>query len=164
MANSSSISELKNKVIKDLINNDAIVSAIDSPDIKVSEKLFDTHIFDYNINPYTINKAITFITVQVHLPEAFHYESNDIFVKPTIEIWIISHFEHMRVKNIPKVKTNRNDYLSMLIDKELNGKNYGFGGLKLGLNIEGTFQMDYSYRKMTFTTIDLNNSLCNEDV
>ena len=64
MANSSSISELKNKVIKDLINNDAIVSAIDSPDIKVSEKLFDTHIFDYNINPYTINKAITFITVQ----------------------------------------------------------------------------------------------------
>ena len=164
MANSSSISELKNKVIKDLINNDAIVSAIDSPDIKVSEKLFDTHIFDYNRNPYTINKAITFITVQVHLPEAFHYESNDIFVKPTIEIWIISHFEHMRVKNIPKVKTNRNDYLSMLIDNELNGKNYGFGGLKLGLNIEGTFQMDYSYRKMTFTTIDLNNSLCNEDV
>ena len=98
------------------------------------------------------------------MPEAFHYESNDIFVKPTIEIWIISHFEHMRVKNIPKVKTNRNDYLSMLIDNELNGKNYGFGGLKLGLNIEGTFQMDYSYRKMTFTTIDLNNSLCNEDV
>ena len=70
----------------------------------------------------------------------------------------------MSVKNIPKVKTNRNDYLSMLIDNELNGKNYGFGGLKLGLNIEGTFQMDYSYRKMTFTTIDLNNSLCNEDV
>lgn len=164
MANSLSISSLKNKVIKDLINNNDIVTAIDSSDITIPENLFNTHIFDYHINPYTINKAITFLTVQVHLPEAFHYDSNDIFVKPKVEIWIISHIEHMRVHNIPKVKNNRNDYLSMLIDKELNGKDYGYGGLKLGMNIEGTFQMDYAFRQMTFTTIDLNNSLCYEDV
>lgn len=164
MANSVSISELKNKVIKDLIGNEDIILAIDSPDYELAEDLLHTHIFDYHQNPYTIDKAITFITVQVHLPEAFHYESNAVFVKPTIEIWVISHCEHMRVKNIPKVKSNRNDYLSMLIDKELNGKSYGYGGLTLTLNIEGSFQNDYAYRKLCFATTDLNKSLCEEDV
>ena len=145
MANSSSISTLKNKIIKDLIGNKDIVKAIDIPDIVLPEQLINTHIFDYNQNPFTINKNITFITVQVHLPEAFHYESNAIFVKPTVEIWIISHYEHMKINNIPKVKSNRNDYLSMLIDNEINGKSYGYGGLTLSLNIEGSFQIDYSY-------------------
>ena len=164
MDNSIYISNLKNKVIKDFINNENIVLAINSPDIKISEDLVHTHIFDYNQNPYTLDKAITFITVQVHIPEAFHYESNSVYVKPTIEIWIISHYEHMRVDNIPKIKSNRNDYLSMLIDKELNGKNYGYGGLTLTLNIEGSFQSDYAYRKLCFATTDLNRSLCEEDV
>ena len=174
MANSSSISTLKNKIIKDLIGNKDIVKAIDSPDIVLPEQLINTHIFDYNQNPFTINKNITFITVQVHLPEAFHYESNAIFVKPTVEIWIISHYEHMKINNIPndklwkihcerKVKSNRNDYLSMLIDNEINGKSYGYGGLTLSLNIEGSFQIDYSYRKMCFVTNDLNNSRCEEE-
>ena len=163
MANSSSISTLKNKIIKDLIGNKDIVKAIDSPDIVLPEQLINTHIFDYNQNPFTINKNITFITVQVHLPEAFHYESNAIFVKPTVKIWIISHYEHMKINNIPKVKSNRNDYLSMLIDNEINGKSYGYGGLTLSLNIEGSFQIDYSYRKMCFVTNDLNNSRCEEE-
>ena len=112
------------------------------------------------INPFTLDKSITFLTIQVHIPEAFHYESNAIFLKPTVEIWIVSHYEHMRVNNIPKVKCNRNDYLSILIDENLNGKSYGYGGLTLAINEEGTFQSDYSYRRMTFVTTDLNNSRC----
>ena len=69
----------------------------------------------------------------------------------------------MKINNIPKVKSNRNDYLSMLIDNEINGKSYGYGGLTLSLNIEGSFQIDYSYRKMCFVTNDLNNSRCEEE-
>ena len=67
------------------------------------------------------------------MPEAFHYESNAIFVKPTVEIWIISHYEHMKINNIPKVKSNRNDYLSMLIDNEINGKSYAKTIFLIGL-------------------------------
>ena len=163
MANSSSIVNLKNKVIKDLITDERIVTAIDSSEYKIAEDLVNTHIFDYHQNPFTLDKSITFLTIQVHIPEAFHYESNAIFLKPTVEIWIVSHYEHMRVNNIPKVKCNRNDYLSILIDENLNGKSYGYGGLTLAINEEGTFQSDYSYRRMTFVTTDLNNSRC-EDV
>lgn len=160
MANSSSIVNLKNKVIKDLITDERIVTAIDSSEYKIAEDLVNTHIFDYHQNPFTLDKSITFLTIQVHIPEAFHYESNAIFLKPTVEIWIVSHYEHMRVNNIPKVKCNRNDYLSILIDENLNGKSYGYGGLTLAINEEGTFQSDYSYRRMTFVTTDLNNSQC----
>lgn len=160
MANSSSIVNLKNKVIKDLITDKRIVTAIDSSEYKIAEDLVNTHIFDYHQNPFTLDKSITFLTIQVHIPEAFHYESNAIFLKPTVEIWIVSHYEHMRVNNIPKVKCNRNDYLSILIDENLNGKSYGYGGLTLAINEEGTFQSDYSYRRMTFVTTDLNNSRC----
>ena len=154
---------MKNRVIKDIINDERIVKAIDSPTCQNADELMYTHIFDFHQNPLTLNKAITFITVQVHLPEAFHYESNAIFVKPTVEIWIISHYEHMRVKNIPKVKGNRNDYLSILIDENLNGKSYGYGGLTLALNEEGSFQSDYAFRRLTFVTNDLNNSHCDEE-
>ena len=160
MANSSSIVNLKNKVIKDLITDERIVTAIDSSEYKIAEDLVNTHIFDYHQNPFTLDKSITFLTIQVHIPEAFHYESNAIFLKPTVEIWIVSHYEHMRVNNIPKVKCNRNDYLYILIDENLNGKSYGYGGLTLAINEEGTFQSDYSYRRMTFVTTDLNNSRC----
>ena len=78
-----------------------------------------------------------------------------------MEIWIISHVNHMKVDNIPKVTDNRNDYLSKLIDRKLNGKpDYGIGKLRLIVNIEGSYQQDYVYRKMIFEGLDLNNSLC----
>ena len=161
MANSSFIGKAKNKLIKEFIKDESIVKAIGSS-ITSPEKLVGTHIFNYHQNPNTLTTVDTFITVQVHIPKSFYGDT--VFVKPTIEIWIISHYEHMRVDNIPKIKSNRNDYLSMLIDKELNGKNYGYGGLTLTLNIEGSFQSDYAYRKLCFATTDLNRSLCEEDV
>ena len=82
----------------------------------------------------------------------------------TIEIWIISHEKHMIVNNIPKIRENRNDYLSTLIDKRINGKyNFGIGEMTLTSNIEGSFQQDYLYRKMTFKGTDLNDSVCDDE-
>ena len=70
----------------------------------------------------------------------------------------------MIVDNVPKVTENRNDYLSKLIDKKLNGKSgIGIGELKLTSNIEGSFQKDYVYRKLVFECVELNNSLCSEE-
>jgi hypothetical protein len=163
MANSSIIGKAKNKIIKEFIKDKDIVAAINSSEVTSSEKLKGTHIFDYHQNPNTINTVETFITVQVHIPQPFSFADNT-FVKPTVEIWIISHERHMIVDNIPKVTENRNDYLSKLIDNRLNGKSgFGIGELKLSSNVEGSFQKDYVFRKMVFECLDLNDSLCDNE-
>lgn len=164
MANSSIIGKSKKKIIKEFINSPEIIQAIDSRkiDIKQSEKLIGTHIFDYNQNPYTLTDVDTFITVQVHIPDT--YFRSKPFTKPQIEIWIISHERHMKVDNIPKVTQNRNDYISELIDNMLNGRmDFGIGELACIMNIEGAFQQDYAYRKMVFEATDFGNSVCKDE-
>ena len=165
MANSSIIENAKNKIIREFIKDTDIVKAIDSSSSTSAEKLIGTHIFDYHQNPNTINTVETFITVQVHIPESFYRsDSSGVFVMPVIEIWIISHEKHMVVNNIPKIKSNRNDYLSRLIDNKLNGKSdFGIGKLKLRSNVEGSYQQNYVYRKLTFECTDLNDSLCDDE-
>ena len=71
MANSSIIGKVKNKIVRDFINDKDIVAAIDShhPDVHEPEDLIYTHIFYYNQNPYTLREVQTFITIQVHIPE-----------------------------------------------------------------------------------------------
>lgn len=161
MANSSFIGKAKNKLIKEFIKDESIVKAIGSS-ITSPEKLVGTHIFNYHQNPNTLTTVDTFITVQVHIPKSFYGDT--VFVKPTIEIWIISHEKHMEVNDIPKVTDNRNDYLSNLIDEKLNGRSdLGFGKLTLLSNVEGSYQQNYVYRQMIFEGTDLNNSLCKDE-
>lgn len=169
MANSSIVRKAKNKIIKEFIKDKEIIEAINSSEIKSNEpeKLIGTHIFNYNQNPHTLNKVGTFITVQVHIPQNYYsdYRGNSaIHVKPTIEIWVVSHEQHMIVNNVPKVTQNRNDYLSELIDNKINGRSgFGIGEIKLISNVEGSFQQDYLFRKMMFQCLDLNWSLCEEE-
>lgn len=168
MANSSIIKKAKNKIIKEFIKDPDIVAAIHSNKIKPNEpeKLIYEHIFDYNQNPHTLNNVGTFITIQVHIPQSYYndYRTSDKFVKPTIEIWIVSHEQHMKVDNVPKITSNRNDYLSELIDNKINGKSgFGIGQTKLLSNIEGAFQQDYLFRKMIIECMDLNWSLCDDE-
>ena len=168
MANSSIIRKAKNKIVREFIKDQDIVAAINSSTVKPneSEKLINTHIFNYNQNPHTLNIVGTFITIQVHIPQSYYndYSASATRVKPTIEIWIISHEKHMAVDNVPKVGQNRNDYLSELIDNKINGKSgFGIGETTLISNVEGAFQQDYLFRKMIFQCVDLNWSLCDED-
>jgi hypothetical protein len=162
MANSSFIGKAKNKIIKEFIKDRDIIAAINSSNVTSPEKLKGTHIFDYHQNPLTINTVETFITIQVHIPQSFYRDN--AFVKPTIEIWIISHEQHMTVNNVPKITENRNDYLSRLIDNKLNGRSdIGINELTLLSNVEGSYQRDYIYRKMVFEGTDLNDSLCDDE-
>lgn len=169
MANSSIIRKAKNKIIKEFIKDPEIIAAINSSEVKPNEpeKLINKHIFDYNKNPHTLNIVGTFITIQVHIPQSYYndyYNGSVTRVKPTIEIWVISHEDHMNVDNIPKITINRNDYLSELIDKKLNGRSgFGIGETVLQSNIEGAFQQDYLFRKMVFQCLDLNASLCEDE-
>lgn len=168
MANSSIIRKAKNKIVKEFIKDKEIVAAINSSEVKPNEpeKLIGKHIFNYNQNPHTLNIVGTFITIQVHIPHDYYtdYKASATRVRPTIEIWIISHEKHMVVDNVPKVTQNRNDYLSELIDNKINGKSgFGIGDTVLLSNTEGAFQQDYLFRKMIFQCLDFNWSLCEED-
>lgn len=166
MANSSIIRKAKNKIIREFIKDKDIVAAINSSKITKPEELINTHIFDYNQNPHTLDDVETFITIQVHIPYSYYedYRASEVFVKPTIEIWIVSHEKHMKVNNIHKISSNRNDYLSELIDNKINGKmGFGIGTTKLLSNVEGSFQQDYLFRKMIIECTDFNWSLCEEE-
>lgn len=171
MANSSIITDLKTKVITEIINDETLFYAINSPDInnfEDSAKLINTHLFRYNQNPIVLDKSITFLTFQVHMPKTYGFNR---WVKPHLEIWIISHVDCMKVDNIPKIIANRNDYISELLDVKFNGRTtLGlsddpnplklFGELSLVNNTEGSITKDYLYRQMVFETKDLNKSVC----
>jgi len=162
MPNSSTISSLKNKIMKSMVNNETLFYAINSPTIKNFEnasELAYTHIFPYAQNPETIKDATTFITIEVDILEA--YGPDQQWVKPTLIINIISSEKCMKVSNIPKVTANRNDYISQLIDNMFNGRmDLGYGPLTLFRNTGGSLMSGYLYRNMVFKTKDFNDSLC----
>lgn len=165
MANSDIITSMKNAVIKEIIKDEALVTAIDAPNItlKNSEKLLNSHIFRFNQNIETITEVDTFITVQVHIPDSSYHRNgiSSSFVQPVLEFWIISHFRHMNILNIPGISDNRNDYISKLLDEKFNGRSdFGYGSLELVCNLEGCLYDKYLYRSMKFRTIDLSDSLC----
>ena len=158
MANSSIVSELKKKVITAIVTDDALVYSFGATDIEDGSDLINTHIFRYNKNPNTITNAITFLTIMVHVNQR---EFTKKFVNPTLEIWIYSHNDHMDIRNIPKIKDNRNDYISKLLDDMFNGsESYGgIGKLALTSNTEGTYNEKFLYRRMFFETMDVNDSM-----
>lgn len=158
MANSTSITELKEKVVMAIAKDNELFSAIDAPDCENGGDLINTHIFRYNKNPETITKAITFLTVMVHTKTNVR---NKDFVIPTLEIWIYSHNDHMGMSS-KITKDNRNDYISKLLDDKFNGSSEygGVGELRLMSNTEGTFSDKFLYRRLIFETIDINDSFC----
>lgn len=175
MANSSIVSRLKDKIITEIINDEDLFRAIDSPTIKNfedSDKLVGTHIFNYHQNPLTLGDVQTYLTVQVHIPNT--YRGDKSWVVPKLEIWIISNERHMKVNNIPKITANRNDYISQLLDAKFNGRreigesknsknNLNlFDKLQLINNTEGALASEYLYRQMIFEVKDLNDSLCED--
>lgn len=175
MANSEIVASLKSSVIKEIIKDDVFYYAIDSPKISSvddRDKLTEYNVFSYNKKPGTTDDVTTFLTVQVHIPKT--YDRNNTWVLPKLEIWIYSHVDHMKVQNIPKITANRNDYISILLDKKFNGKDdFGgnqndqynlhiFGKMDLVHNIEGAYSPDFMYRQLIFELKDLNKSMCGE--
>ena len=167
---------MKDKLITEIINDEELFRAIDSPNIKNfddADQLVGKHIFNYHQNPLTLKEVQTFLTIQVHIPKP--YDRNNTWISPRLEIWIISHQDHMKVDNVPKITANRNDYISQLLDLKFNGRreigvsrkaknNLNlFDKLDLISNIEGALASDYLYRQMIFEVKDLNDSLCDEE-
>lgn len=158
MANSTSISEIKENVVQAIAQDNTLFYAFDAKDCENGGDLLNTHIFKYNKNPETITETVTFITVMVHTKSR---DRNGTFITPTLEIWIYSHNDHMKM-DYKITKDNRNDYISMLLDEKFNGSTEygGIGKLQLISNTEGTFSSKFLYRRLIFETVDLNDSLC----
>ena len=158
MANSTSISQFKEKVVMAIAKDDDIFYAFDAKQCENGGDLINTHLFRYNKNPETITEAITFMTVMVHTKSK---DRNKTFVIPSLEIWIYSHNDHMDM-DYKITKDNRNDYLSMLLDEKFNGSTEygGIGKLMLVSNTEGTYNQKFLYRRLIFETVDINDSFC----
>lgn len=159
MANSTSISEFKENIIKAIAKDDDIFYAFDAKRCENGGDLINTHLFRYNKNPETITEAITFVTIMVHTKARGR---DATFVTPTLEIWIYSHNDHMKMDS-KVTKDNRNDYMSMLLDEKFNGSTEygGIGTLRLVNNTEGTYNQKFLYRRLVFETVDINDSFCN---
>ena len=158
MANSTSISDFKERVMDAITHDDAIFFAFDAKDCENGGDLENKYIFNYNKIPETVVKTDVYITIMVHTKSR---DKNGTFVSPTLEFWIYCHDKHMKMDR-EITKDNRCDYLSMLIDNMFNGSTEygGIGQLKLTLNTEGTYNKDFLYRHLIFETIDTNNSMC----
>lgn len=158
MANSTSISEFKERVVKAIAKDETLFYAFDAKDCENGGDLIGTHIFKYNKNPETITETITFMTVMVHTKVR---DRNGAFVTPTLELWIYSHNDHMKMDH-RITKDNRNDYISMLLDEKFSGSTEygGIGKLQLVSNTEGTFSQKFLYRRLIFETVDINDSMC----
>lgn len=158
MANSTSISKFKENVVQAIAQDTTLFYAFDAKDCENGGDLIDTHIFKYNKNPETITETLTFMTVMVHTKAR---DRNGTFVTPTLELWIYSHYKHMKMDS-KITKDNRNDYISMLLDDMFNGSTEygGIGKLQLVSNTEGTYNDKFLYRRLLFETVDLSDALC----
>ena len=141
-----------------ITHDDAIFYAFDATDCENGGDLENTHIFTYNKVPDTVKEVATYMTFMVHTKAK---DRNGTFVTPTLEFYIYSHYEHMKMDR-KITKDNRCDYLSMLLDDMFNGSTEygGIGKLKLTLNTEGAYNKRFLYRHLVFETIDINNSMC----
>lgn len=163
MPNSSIIDDMKTRVQDAILADPLLVKAIDAKDVTEDNvaDLIGTHIFTFAQNPNLVQSSETFLTIQVHIPQ---YDSPDYrWVHPVLEIWIISHNRHMRVDNIPRIRANRNDFISQLLDEKFNGStDFGYGQMFLQLNTEGVHgdNSDFLYRRMVFVTKDLSRATC----
>lgn len=145
---------------REILADPILLKAIDVEFSEESE-LINTHIFTFAQNPKIIQSSSTYLTIQVHIPRGA--TSDNKWVHPILEIWIISHNKHMRISNISGVRANRNDFIAQLLDEKFNGSSdFGYGQMYLERNIEGVHpdNNDYLYRQMVFVTKDLNQGVC----
>lgn len=158
MANGTSISDIKRRVMDAITHDDTIFYAFDAKECENGGDLENTHIFNYNKIPETITNVSTYLTFMVQTKIR---DRNKTFVTPTLEFYVYVHHEHMKV-NRKITKDNRCDYMAMLLEDMFNGssKYGGIGELKCVLNQEGTYNQEFMYRHLIFETLDINSSMC----
>lgn len=158
MANGTSISEFKKRVIDAITHDDTIFYAFGADECENGGDLENTHIFKYNKIPETITEVSTYMTIMVHTKSIDRHRT---FVVPSLEIWVYCHDAHMKMDR-KITKDNRCDYIARLLEEMFNGSTIygGAGELRTVLNTEGAYNKNFLYRHLIFETFDINKSLC----
>lgn len=144
--------DYKNKLMEDLLTNEAIVKLLDDNiELKYASKLAYTHVFPYEYIPDTVEHAKTFICFDVDVQESI----NKTFLLPTLYIWVFSHKSKLRLPE-GGVQT---DKLVSEIAKAINGSRfYGLGELDLYSVRRFAPVTDYQGKVMTFHAKEFNRT------
>ena len=155
MATQKDIPKYKQKLVSLLIHNSEIVNAIDSKEFSDPEDLMYTHIFPYLRNPKIQDQARCMITLSIDVPKVS--TKNYFFKDMLLIVNIVCHQDLMKTD----YGATRIDYISGLIDEELNGrKDFGNNALELVSNIEGALTNDFCFRSMRFKCSEINKPVC----
>ena len=142
--------DYKNKLMEDLLTNEAIVKLLDgNTKLNDAKKLAYTHVFPYEYIPDTVEHAKTFVCFDVDVQESI----NKTFLLPTLYIWVFSHKSKL---HLPEggVQT---DKLVSEIAKAINGSRfYGLGELDLYSVRRFAPVTDYQGKVMTFHAKEFN--------
>ena len=144
--------DYKNKLMEDLLTNEAIVKLLDDNiELRHASKLAYTHVFPYEYIPDTVEHAKTFICFDVDVQESI----NKTFLLPTLYIWVFSHKSKLRLPE-GGVQT---DKLASEIAKAINGSRfYGLGELDLYSVRRFAPVTDYQGKVMTFHAKEFNRT------
>lgn len=144
--------DYKNKLMEDLLTNEAIVKLLDDNiELKHASELAYTHVFPYEYIPDTVEHAKTFICFDVDVQESI----NKTFLLPTLYIWVFSHKSKLRLPE-GGVQT---DKLVSEIAKAINGSRfYGLGELDLYSVRRFAPVTDYQGKVMTFHAKEFNRT------
>ncbi len=154
------IGEYKVKVLKELVNNEAIVDAIDSHiegyDAGSPDSLIYLNLFPSLQIPKLQDSEETYILLACDVLNI--NAKNPTFHDMRLTIRILSH----QSKNKMKGKDcTRNDFIANEIMKLLEDSlNYGYGRLRLLQNREMILNDSYTFRELSFRTQDAVKGLC----
>lgn len=165
MANSSIVTETKNKLLSMFQNDDDIVAALNIHEDEDAEDLIGKRLFPYWFIPTTQEEVKTYILVEVAInTERNRYSGSDriFYDHPTITVYVLSHQDDM-IMSEAGISAVRTDYIAERIDNLLNGyRGLGIGKLQRLSNIPYSLNKTYRYREIKFDTVDVNNNICEE--
>ncbi len=160
MANSDSITLWKDIAISRFLANEDILNALDVTEEEIETGLTYTRIFPHLYIPDTIEETSSFINVEVKVPDI---SDSGVWVYPELIVDVIVHQNKMKL-DLSGISATRADYLSQLVDSELNGSlDFGVGKLVLVSNEPGSVNDKFRFRRLTFVAQDVNSGMCDEE-
>ena len=163
MAKSKVIRSWKNKIMSELSQDDEIINALGLNPDESEDDLVWVRLYPHYYIPQTETDVRTYILVEIDIPERrTRYGSNesDIWVRPTIVFYVLTHQEDMRMNMVGESGT-RMDYLAELIEDKYEGREgFGVGTLQLKSDTAGSINNTYRFRQLVFDAVDLDSGLC----
>ena len=157
----SVIGETKKKVIKDIVNDDEIMTTMGND---LNGRSNDEAIYQY-IFPYfhiikTIEEVHSYICMQMDMIQNdVRSVPNKLVSQYVLTIYVVVHQGLMKMSN--SGGEDRLDYLANLICEKFDGRDdFGIGEFELMENQENSLDANHRLRVLTFLTKDTAGNIC----